>query len=60
MNSSRQRGLAAPYALVTGFAALFALGTVAAALHGRFSPTAMLIAATDAKRRRPRAAQRLR
>src|SRR6516165_9519249 len=45
MNSSRQRGLAAPFALVTGFGALFALGTVAAALHGRFSPTAMLIAA---------------
>src|SRR5215470_17161937 len=45
MNSSRQRGLAAPFALVTGFGALFALGTVAAGLHGRFSPTAMLIAA---------------
>jgi len=45
MNSSRQRGLAAPYALVTGFGALFALGTVAAALHGRMSPTAVLIAA---------------
>jgi len=45
MNSSRQRGLAAPYALVTGFGALFALGTVAAGLHGRFSPTAVLIAA---------------
>src|SRR5215831_21264794 len=40
---SRQRGLAAPFALVTGFGALFALGTVAAALHGRISPTAMLI-----------------
>src|SRR5215471_11008051 len=45
MNSSRQRGLAAPFALVTGFGALFALGTMAAAMHGRFSPTAMLIAA---------------
>jgi two-component system sensor histidine kinase KdpD len=45
MNSSRQRGLAAPFALVTGFGALFALGTVAAALHGKFSPTAVLIAA---------------
>ena len=45
MNSSRQRGLAAPYALVTGFGALFALGTVAAGLHGRFSPTAVLITA---------------
>ena len=44
MTSSRQRGLAAPFALVTGFGALFALGTVAAGLHGRFSPTAMLIA----------------
>jgi two-component system, OmpR family, sensor histidine kinase KdpD len=44
MSSSRQRGLAAPFALVTGFGALFALGTVAAALHGRFSPTAVLIA----------------
>ena len=45
MNSSRQRGFAAPFALVIGFGALFALGTVAAALHGKFSPTAMLIAA---------------
>jgi len=43
MISSRQRGLAAPFALVTGFGALFALGTVAAALHGRFSPAAVLI-----------------
>ncbi len=43
MNSSRQRGLAAPFALVTGFGALFALGTVAAGLHGKFSPTAVLI-----------------
>ena len=43
MNSSRHPGLAAPFALVTGFGALFALGTVAAALHGRISPTAMLI-----------------
>jgi two-component system sensor histidine kinase KdpD len=45
MTASRQRGFAAPFALVTGFGALFALGTVAAALHGRFSPTAFLIAA---------------
>src|SRR6516164_329827 len=45
MNSSRQRGLAAPFALVTGFGALFALGTVAAALHGKVSPTAVLIVA---------------
>src|SRR5262249_15799807 len=43
MNGSRQRGLAAPFALVTGFGMLFALGTVAAGLHGRISPTAMLI-----------------
>ena len=43
MSSSRQRGVAAPFALVTGFGALFALGTVAAALHGRLSPTAVLI-----------------
>src|SRR6516165_1456177 len=45
MKNSRQRGLAAPFALVTGFGALFAIGTVAAGLHGRFSPTAVLIAA---------------
>jgi two-component system sensor histidine kinase KdpD len=45
MTSSRQRGLAAPFALVTGFGALFVLGTAAAGLHGRFSPTAVLIAA---------------
>jgi len=45
MNSSRQRGLAAPFALVTGFGALFALGTVAAGLHGKVSPTALLIVA---------------
>jgi two-component system, OmpR family, sensor histidine kinase KdpD len=44
MSSSWQRGLAAPFALVTGFGALFALGTVAAGLHGRLSPTAVLIA----------------
>jgi two-component system, OmpR family, sensor histidine kinase KdpD len=44
MSGSPQRGLAAPFALITGFGALFALGTVAAALHGGFSPTAMLIA----------------
>jgi two-component system sensor histidine kinase KdpD len=43
MSSSRQRGFAAPFALVTGFGALFALGTVAAALHGRVTPTAVLI-----------------
>ncbi len=40
-----RRGLAAPYALVTGYAALLAIGTAAAALHGRFSATGVLIAA---------------
>ncbi len=43
MRSSRQRGFAAPFALVIGFGLLFALGTVTAALHGRVSPTAVLI-----------------
>jgi len=43
MSSSRQQGFAAPFALVTGFGLLFALGTVTAALHGRVSPTAVLI-----------------
>jgi hypothetical protein len=42
--ASTQRGFAAPFALVTGFGALFALGTVAAGLHGRISPTVVLIA----------------
>ena len=45
MNGSTRRGLAAPYALVTGYAALLAIGTVAAALHGRFPATGVLIAA---------------
>jgi two-component system sensor histidine kinase KdpD len=36
-------GLAAQFALVTGFGALFALGTVAAGLHGRLTATAVLI-----------------
>src|SRR6266702_1356894 len=45
MRSSRQRGFAAPFALVTGFGALFALGTLAAALHAWFPPTVVLIAA---------------
>ena len=40
-----RRGIAAPFALVTSFAALLAVGTVAAALHGRFSATGVLIAA---------------
>ena len=39
------RGLAAPYALVTGYAALLAIGTAAAVLHGRFSATGVLITA---------------
>src|SRR5215831_3879146 len=39
-----RQGLPAPYALVTGYAALLAIGTVAAALHGRFSATGVLIA----------------
>ncbi len=43
MSSSRQRGFAAPFALVIGFGLLFALGTVTAALHGRLSPTAVLV-----------------
>jgi two-component system, OmpR family, sensor histidine kinase KdpD len=43
MNGSMRRGIAAPYALVTGFAALLAVGTVAAALHGRFSATGVLV-----------------
>ena len=43
MRSSRQRGFAAPFALVIGFGLLFALGTVTAALHGRVTPTAVLI-----------------
>ena len=38
-----RRGIAAPFALVTSFAALLAVGTVAAALHGRFSATGVLI-----------------
>ncbi len=41
-----ERGLAAPFALVTGFAALFAIGTVAAGLHGRLPATGVLIAAS--------------
>ncbi len=44
MNGRARQGLAAPYALVTGYAALLAIGTVAAALHGRFSATGVLIA----------------
>jgi two-component system, OmpR family, sensor histidine kinase KdpD len=44
MNGSMRQGLAAPYSLVTGYATLLAIGTVAAALHGRFSATGVLIA----------------
>jgi len=39
-----QRGMPAPYALPAGFAAFLAVGTVAAALHGRLSATGVLIA----------------
>jgi two-component system sensor histidine kinase KdpD len=39
----RRRGLSAPYALPIGFAALFAIGTVAAALNGRLPATGVVI-----------------
>jgi two-component system sensor histidine kinase KdpD len=42
---TRRRAVPAPFALVTGFAALFAVGTVAAGLHGRLPATGVLIAA---------------
>src|ERR1700758_4076737 len=42
----RQRGIPAPYALPAGFAAFLAVGTVAAALHGRLDATGVLIACT--------------
>jgi two-component system, OmpR family, sensor histidine kinase KdpD len=38
-----RRGLPAPYVLPAGFAALLAIGTVAAALHGRLDATGVLI-----------------
>ncbi len=38
------RGYPAPYVLPAGFAALLAIGTVAAAAHGRFDATGVLIA----------------
>ncbi len=41
----RRRGVPAPYALPAAFAALFAVGTVAAALNGRLPATGVLIAA---------------
>jgi len=43
MSGSTRRGIAAPFALVTSFGALLAVGTVAAALHGRFSATGVLV-----------------
>ncbi|HLK72886.1 MAG TPA: hypothetical protein VKU77_04475, partial [Streptosporangiaceae bacterium] len=39
-----RRGIPAPYALPAGFAAFLAVGTVAAALHGRLDATGVLIA----------------
>src|ERR1700689_5234807 len=46
MNGSpRRRGLAAPYALPTGFAAMLTIGAVAAALHGRLPAGAVLVLA---------------
>src|SRR5271168_1306065 len=38
-----QRGIPAPYALPVGFAAFLAVGTTAAALHGRLDATGVLI-----------------
>jgi hypothetical protein len=38
-----RRGLPAPYVLPAGFAALLAVGTVAAALHGRLNATGVLV-----------------
>jgi two-component system sensor histidine kinase KdpD len=48
-SGARQRpawrgGLPAPYVLPAGFAALLAVGTVAAALHGRLGATGVLVA----------------
>ena len=40
---ARRQGLSAPYALPVGFAALFALGTIAAALNGRLPATGVLV-----------------
>ena len=39
-----RRGFPAPYALPIGFAALFAIGTVAAGLHGRMPAIGVLVA----------------
>jgi signal transduction histidine kinase len=41
-NSPRRRGLAAPYALPAGFAAMLTIGAAAAALHGRLPAGAVL------------------
>ena len=39
-----QRALPAPYALPAGFAMFLAVGTAAAALHGRLTTTGVLVA----------------
>src|SRR5271166_6323280 len=41
-----QRGIPAPFALPVGFAAFLAVGTAAAALHGRLDAAGVLIAST--------------
>ena len=41
----KQRGVPAPFALPVGFAAFLAVGTVAAALHGRLDAAGVLVAA---------------
>src|ERR1700722_11699630 len=43
VRSPWRRGLPAPYMLPAGFAALLAIGTVAAGLHGRLDATGVLI-----------------
>ncbi len=43
-HGSVQRAIPAPYALPVGFAMFLAVGTVAAALHGRLTATGVLIA----------------
>ena len=43
-HGSGQRAIPAPYALPVGFAMFLAVGTVAAALHGRLPATGVLIA----------------
>ena len=40
---ARRQGLSAPYALPVGFAALFALGTIAAGLNGRLPAIGVLV-----------------